>query len=115
MADQPVDDLDRLLRIVDRDVDVHPEDQLAARDVLHLVDERAVAVLRRDPLALEERERMRAGRADAQALPARDLAHVRAELPQLASTSAGVWQTGVAISITDCISSALMRGSSSCP
>src|SRR4029078_13626535 len=32
-----------------------------------------------------------------------------------ASTSAGVWQTGVATSSTDCISSALMRGSSSWP
>src|ERR1700756_1436977 len=30
-------------------------------------------------------------------------------------TSAGVWQTGVATSSTDCISSELMRGSSSCP
>ena len=67
MADEPVHDLDRLLRVVDRDVDVHAEDQLAARDVLKLVDERAVAVLRRDALPLEERERMRAGRADAQA------------------------------------------------
>src|SRR5262249_17609260 len=30
-------------------------------------------------------------------------------------TPAGVWQTGVATSSTDCISSELMRGSSSCP
>ena len=31
------------------------------------------------------------------------------------STSAGVWQTGVAISSTDCISSGWKLGSSSCP
>ncbi len=31
------------------------------------------------------------------------------------ATSAGVWQTGVAISSTDCISSGLITGSSSCP
>ena len=37
--EQAVHDLDRLLRIVDGDVDVHAEDQLAARDVLELVDE----------------------------------------------------------------------------
>ena len=44
---EPVDDLDRLVGVVDRDVDVHPEDQLAPRDVLELVDERVVAVLAR--------------------------------------------------------------------
>ena len=65
MGEEPVDDLDRLLRVVDGDVDVHPEDQLAPRDVLELVDEGAVAVLRGDPLALEEAERVRPGRADA--------------------------------------------------
>ena len=47
VPDQRVDDLDRLLRIVDRDVHVEPEDQLASRDVLHLVDEGAVAILAR--------------------------------------------------------------------
>ena len=43
MRDEPVDDLDRLLRLVDGDVDLPPEDQLPPCDVLHLVDERAVA------------------------------------------------------------------------
>jgi hypothetical protein len=57
--------LDRLLRIVDGDVDVEPEDELSAGDVLELVDEVPVAVARRDPLALEEAERMRARRPDA--------------------------------------------------
>ena len=72
MGEEPVDDLDRLLGVVDRDVHVQAEDQLAARDVLELVDEVPVAVARGDPLALEEAERVRAGRADAQALLARD-------------------------------------------
>jgi hypothetical protein len=43
---------------------VHPEDQLAPGHVLHLVDEVVVPVPRRDPLSLEQTERMRAGRAD---------------------------------------------------
>ena len=79
----PFDDLDRLLRVVHRDVDVQAEDQLAARDVLELVDEVPVAVARRDPLALEEAERVRPGRADAQPLVARDLADEAAQLAQL--------------------------------
>ena len=48
--EEPVHDLDRLLGVVDGDVDVQAEDQLAPRDVLHLVDERAVAVAGGDPL-----------------------------------------------------------------
>ena len=56
MREQPVHDLDRLLGVVDRDMDVQPEDQLAAGDVLELVDEVPVAVARGDPLALEEAE-----------------------------------------------------------
>ena len=39
MREQPVDDLDRLLGVVHRDVHVQAEDQLAAGDVLELVDE----------------------------------------------------------------------------
>ena len=84
MGEQAVDDLDRLLGVVDRDVDVHAEDQLASGDVLELVDERAVAVACRDPLALEEAERVRPGRADAQARLAGDLRHGAAQLAQLA-------------------------------
>jgi hypothetical protein len=41
------------------DVHVQAEDELAPRDVLHLVDEVAVPVARGDALALEEAERMR--------------------------------------------------------
>ena len=83
MRDQPVHDLDRLLRVVHRDVHVQTEDQLSPRDVLHLVDDRPIAVLGGDPLRLEERERMRAGRADAQALPPRDVRDVAADAEQL--------------------------------
>ena len=71
-------------------MDVHAEDQLAARDVLQLVDEVAVAVACGDPLALEEAERMRARRADAEALRPRDPRHVGAQLQQLALDVAGV-------------------------
>src|SRR5919204_35449 len=83
MGEQPVDDLDRLLGIVDGDVDVHAEDQLAAGDVLQLVDEVPVPVACGDPLAFEERERVRAGRADAHALRPGDVADIAADLPQL--------------------------------
>ena len=90
LGEQAVDDLDRLLRVVDRDVNVHPEDELAAGDVLHLVDQRPVAVIRRDALPLEEAERVRPGRADAHAALARDLGHVRAQLHELALDVSGV-------------------------
>ncbi len=84
LGKEPVHDLDRLLGIVDGDVDVHAEDQLAPRDVLELVDEVAVAIAGSDPLPLEEAERVRAGRPHAHALLAPDLAHVRAQLQELA-------------------------------
>ena len=113
---EPVHDLDRLLRVVHGDVDVEPEDQLAPRHVLHLVDERAVPVTGRDPLRLEQAERVRAGRADAQRLLRRDRGDVLAQLAELAVDVRGACrQTGVAISSTDCISSGFMCASSSCP
>ena len=68
--------------IVDGDVDVHAEDQLASGDVLQLVDERVVAVLRGDPLALEEAERVRPGGAHACLLLVCDLGDVAAERGQ---------------------------------
>ena len=80
MHEQPVHHLDHLLRVVDGDVHVHAEDQLASRDVLQLVDELAVAVARGDALPLEEAERMRAGRAEPAAFGARDLRDVPAQL-----------------------------------
>ena len=90
MGEEPVDDLDRLLRIVDRDVHVHPEDELAPCDVLELVDERAVAILRGDPLTLEEAEGVRARRADTRALLGRDLRDVAADRRQPAQHVARV-------------------------
>ena len=83
MDEQPVHDLDRLLRVVDGDVDVHPEDQLAAGDVLQLIDQLPVAVLGRDPLALEQAEGVRPGGADPEPLVARDPADVAAQLAEL--------------------------------
>jgi hypothetical protein len=83
VREQPVHDLDRLLAVVDRDVDVQPEDQLATRDVLQLVDEVPVAVARGDALALEEAERMGPGGADAQPAVRGEADHVRAQPPQL--------------------------------
>jgi hypothetical protein len=71
-------------------VHVHAEDQLAARDVLQLVDEVAVAVARRDALPLEEAERVRPGRADAHPLLPPDFADVAAQLQQLPPHVAGV-------------------------
>src|SRR5205807_8591938 len=82
VVEEAVDDLDRLVGIVDGHVDVHPEDQLAPGDVLELVDEVPVAVARRDPLPLEEAERMRAGRAHPEAFRPRDLADVAADLAE---------------------------------
>ena len=49
---------------------MHPEDQLTPGDVLELVDQRVVAVLRGDPLALEEAEQVRPGRARSPSLAA---------------------------------------------
>ena len=75
MDEHPVEHADRLLGVVDRDVDVHAEDQLAPRDVLELVDERAVAVAGRDALLFEQAERVRARRAHPQSRLPRDVRH----------------------------------------
>ena len=100
--------------LVDRRVDVHAEDQLAARDVLQLVDERAVAVLRGDALPLEQAERVGAGGGEPAAFLARDLRDVRAQRPQLLRRPRPPCGTpDVVISSTDCISSGLIRASNS--
>ena len=83
MEEERARHLDRLLGVVHGHVDVQAEDELAARDVLELVDEISVAVAGCDPLALEEAEGMRAGGADAHAALARDAAHEAAELAEL--------------------------------
>jgi hypothetical protein len=71
-------------------VDVHAEDQLAARDVLKLVDEVAVAVAGGDPLPLEEAEGVGTRRPDAEAGLRRDPGHVGTELQQFALDVAGI-------------------------
>jgi hypothetical protein len=90
VGEQAVDDVDRLVGVVDGDVNVHPEDQLAPRDVLHLVDQRAVAVSRGDPLSLEQAERMRTRAADAHALLSRDIADVATDPAELLRDFTGV-------------------------
>ena len=64
MHAHPVGDVDRLVGVVDPDVDVQAEDDLLARDEAQPVDQVAVARARGDPLVLPQRERMRAGGAD---------------------------------------------------
>ena len=90
----PVGDVDRLVGVVEADVDVQPEDDLLARDEPQRLHQVAVARRARDQLVLPARDRVRAGGADAQALrlggvanltPQRAqrgarLAHVRARL-----------------------------------
>ena len=83
MDEQRADHVDRLVRVVHRDVDVTAEDELAPGDVLELVDEVAVAVARGDALPLEEAERVRAGRAHAQVVARGRLGDVRAQPPEL--------------------------------
>ena len=56
----PVGDVDRLLGVVDADVDVHPEDELLPRDEAQRVDEVVVARAAHDALVLPHRERVRA-------------------------------------------------------
>ena len=80
---QSVHDRDRLVGAVDCGMHVHAEDQLAARDVLQLVDERAVAVLGGDALTLEEAEGVRTRRGETAALLAGDLGDVRAQRTQV--------------------------------
>ena len=61
-----VRDVDRLVGVVDPDVDMDAEQELLANDELEAGDEVAVAVDGNDPLVLPHRERVRAGRPDAQ-------------------------------------------------
>ena len=78
----PVGDVDRLLGIVEPDVDVQPEDDLLARDEAQLVDEVAIARRGGDPLVLPARQRVRAGRADAQLLVLGDVVNLTSQRPQ---------------------------------
>ena len=78
-----VGDVDRLVGVVDADMDVHAEDELLARDEAQGRDEIAVARTRDDPLVLPHRERVGARRADAELAPCRGLAHVAPQRAQL--------------------------------
>ena len=75
-----VEDLDGLLMTFDTDVDVHAEDEVAAGDVLQVLDQLKVAVVLGDVLLLPVREGVRAGRGDAQAVLAGQVADDLAEL-----------------------------------
>ena len=54
LDEEALHDLHARVGVGHRDVDVHAEDELAARDVLQLLDEPAVAVAARDALLLRE-------------------------------------------------------------
>ena len=107
----PVGDVDRLVGVVDADVDVHAEDELLARDEAQRGDEVAVARARDDPLVLPHRERVRArpSRSSGRAR-ARRLAHLARAASAAGSPASAVFAHGfVAISSTDSMSSGLSR------
>ena len=78
-----VGDVDRLVGIVDADVDVHAEDQLLARNEAKRRDQIAVAGTSDDSLVLPHRKRVGPGRADGQILARRRLRDLLAQRPQL--------------------------------
>ena len=94
MHAHPVGDVDRLVGIVEPDVDVQPEDDLLARDEAQRVDEVAVARRGGDPLVLPARERVRAGRADQQALLVGGVANLTSQRAQRRARLAQVLRTG---------------------
>ena len=110
MDAHPVGDVDRLLGVVDPDVDVQPEDELLARDEAQRADEVAVARARDDALVLPHRERVRARRADRQPLGLRARrAPARRSAAQLGARPRPCSAHGsVAISSTDSMSSGLI-------
>ena len=94
------------------DVDVQAEDQLLARDEAQLVDQVAVARRGGDPLVLPARERVRAGRADAQPLLVGDVANLTPQRRAARAPASRMSAHGfVEISSTDSISSGLMSPS----
>jgi hypothetical protein len=82
--------MDRLVGIVDAHVDMHPEDQLLARDEAQRGDQVAVARPSGDSLVLPEREGVRAGRADRQPALGGPLAHLAAQRAELGAGLGGV-------------------------
>jgi hypothetical protein len=78
-----VGDVNGLVGVVNSDVHVHAEDELLARHEPQRRDEVAVARPRHDPLVLPHGERVRAGRADRQALVPRGALRQPAQVAQL--------------------------------
>jgi hypothetical protein len=85
-----VGDVDRLVGVVEPDVDVLAEDDLLARDEAQRADEVAVAGPGDDPLVLPHREGMRARRADHQVLASCGLVDLPAQRSQLVAGLDGV-------------------------
>jgi hypothetical protein len=59
-----VHDIDRFFAIRDADVNVESENEIGARDLLHVFDDVRVALVRRDQLVHPMRKWMRAGRSN---------------------------------------------------
>jgi hypothetical protein len=85
-----VGDVDGLVGVVDPDVHVQPEDDLLAGDEAQRIDEVAVARAGGDPLVLPERERVRAGRADREAVARGQLRDPPAQPAQLGARLARI-------------------------
>jgi len=102
-----VHDVDAQLGVRDADVDVHPEDEQLADDVLHLVLEELVPLGLGDALVLPMRERVRAGRGQPKAVTGQQASRDR---PGAGAAQNGASLTSeqifVPISTTDCIISA---------
>ena len=115
LGEQALHDMHREVRIRHGHVHVHPEHELAARDVLQLLDEPAVAVARRDALILRARERC--APAPASRMPSGSMASVmpRRTLSRSVRSSSTLRQTTEATSSVLCISSGCARPSSGPP
>ena len=90
----PVGHVDGLVGVVHAHVHVDAEDDLLARHELEARDQVAVARPRDDPLVLPERERVRAGGADRQAVLLGHLVHRPPQGAQLGARLDGVAAPG---------------------
>jgi hypothetical protein len=86
----PIGDVDRLVGVVHAHVHVDAEDDLLARHELEPGDQVAVARPRDDPLVLPERERVRPGRSDPEAVLLRHLVHGSPQCAKLSARLDGV-------------------------
>ena len=78
-----VHDIDSFLAVGNSDVHVQSEDEVRARDLLHVFDDGGVALVHRDQLVHPMRERMRAGRCDFQSIVRREHGELAAKLNDL--------------------------------